>query len=100
MSTVLGKSQFTPDDLLRLPGDERFELVDGQLVATEMSALASAIATRILRRLANIVEPQEAGVVMTSEATYQCFLDEPDRVRRPDALHSSVRMRQVSARTI
>jgi Uma2 family endonuclease len=94
MSTVVGKSRFTPDDLLRMPSDERFELVDGQLVRDEMSGIAAAVALRIGRRLGNIVEPQELGVAFTSDASYQCFAEEPDRVRRPDVsfIHRS-RMR-------
>lgn len=85
MSTVVGKSRFTPDDLLQMPSEERFELVDGQLVSTEMSGLAAAVASRIVRRLGNIVESQQLGVVFTSDASYRCFAEEPDRVRRPDA---------------
>ncbi|MEX2173388.1 MAG: Uma2 family endonuclease [Pirellulaceae bacterium] len=84
MSTVLGKSQFTPADVLSLSGDERFELADGQLVRKEMSALAAVVASRINRRLGNIVEPQALGTVFTSDASYRCFPEEPDRVRRPD----------------
>ena len=75
MATVVGKSRFTPEDVLRLSGDERFELVDGQLVATETSALASAIAARILQRLTEIAARNDSGVVMTSEASYRCFPD-------------------------
>jgi Uma2 family endonuclease len=84
MSTVVGKSHFTPEDVLRLSGDERFELVDGQLVSTDMSALASAIAARILHGLSEVVAREDCGVVMTSEASYRCFRDDPDRIRRPD----------------
>jgi Uma2 family endonuclease len=94
MSTAVGKLQFTPDDLLRMPGDDRFELVDGQLVSTEMSGLAAIVTSRICGRLGIVVESRQLGVVMTSEATYQCFAEERDRIRRPDSsfIHRS-RMR-------
>ena len=57
MSTVVGKSHFTPEDVLRLSGDERFELVDGQLVGCDMgfelgwvtSLLAGLISAHALR---------------------------------------------------
>jgi Uma2 family endonuclease len=84
MSTMLAKPRFTPDDMLRLSGGERYELVAGQLVRTEMSALAALVALRIGRWLANTVEPQQLGIVMTSDASYRCFPDDPDRIRRPD----------------
>ncbi|HEY2893618.1 MAG TPA: Uma2 family endonuclease [Pirellulales bacterium] len=84
MSTVLGKPQITPDELLELPDDARFELVDGQLVRKEMSLLAAWVASRINKRLGIVVEPQELGVVLTSDASYRCFGDDPDRIRRPD----------------
>lgn len=84
MTTIVGKSQFTPEDLLRLPGDDRFELVHGQLVTTEMSGLAAMLAYRIAKLLGNLIDPQTLGVIFTSDASYQCFPDDPSKVRRPD----------------
>jgi Uma2 family endonuclease len=84
MSTVLGKSEFTPEDLLRLSGDDRFELVQGQLVSTEMSGLAAFIAYHVAWHLGNVVRPAQLGTLFTSDASYQCFAEAPDRVRRPD----------------
>lgn len=94
MSTLLAKKHFTPDDVLRLSGEERYELVDGQLVRTEMSLLAAWVAAQLVRRIMSIIEAQQLGVVMTSDASYQCFPDDPDKIRRPDVsfIHRS-RMR-------
>lgn len=94
MSTVLGKPQFTPDDVLAMPHGERYELVDGQLVSTEMSGIAAWIASRINRRLGDVNDAQGLGAVLTSDASYQCFAEDPDRIRRPDVsfIHRS-RMR-------
>jgi Uma2 family endonuclease len=84
MSTVTGKSRFTPEDVLRLEGEERFELVDGQLVSIEMSALAAIVTSRINAYVTHYVSPRELGVVLNSEASFQCYTDDPDRIRRPD----------------
>jgi len=94
MSTVTGQSKFTPEDVLRLEGEERFELVDGQLVSTELSALAAIVCSRICALLSATVNAGKLGAVMTSEASYRCFAEERDRVRRPDVsfIHRS-RMR-------
>jgi Uma2 family endonuclease len=83
MTSVLGKSQFTPEDLLRMPGDERFELVNGQLVERDMGFESGWVASLLAGLLsAHAVKHQVGGV--STEATYQCFADDPDRVRRPD----------------
>jgi Uma2 family endonuclease len=84
MITAPRKARFTPDDLLMMEGDERFELVDGHLVSTDMSGLAAAIASRLVLRLAALVESQNLGLVMTSDASYRCFAEDVERVRRPD----------------
>lgn len=84
MITAPRKARFTPDDLLAMEGDERFELVDGHLVSTDMSGLAAAIASRLVLRLAALVESQNLGLVMTSDASYRCFAEDVERVRRPD----------------
>lgn len=95
MATAIGKSQYTPEDLLKMPDEEHFELVDGQLVRKEMSLLAAFVAALINQRLGNVVGPQQLGVVLTSDATYQCYAEEPDRVRRPDvSFIQRSRMRQ------
>lgn len=84
MSMVVGKSRFTPDDVLRLEGEERLELVDGQLASSEKSGLAAWIASQINASLVQLVQRDQIGVVFTSDASYRCFKDDPDRVRRPD----------------
>jgi len=84
MSTVLGKGPLTPDDLLELPDDARFELVDGKLARKEMSLLAAWVASQLNTRLTLAAKGNELGVVLTSDASYRCYADDPDRVRRPD----------------
>lgn len=82
MSTVL--APVTPADLLRMPEGVQFELVGGQLVERNMSHESSWIAGELLRRLANHCEATNAGFAFPADASYQCFPDDPGKVRRPD----------------
>lgn len=84
MATVINDRRYTPDDLLKLPDGKFFELADGQLVETEMSAKGSRVAARLSAVLTPFVESRQLGSVFDSTASYQCYPDDPDRVRRPD----------------
>ncbi|MBW3599207.1 MAG: Uma2 family endonuclease, partial [Planctomycetes bacterium] len=84
MSIANEKTHYTADDLLRLPGGERFELVDGQLVEKEMGFQSGRIAGRTLSRLADHCEKNRLGWVLPSHVGYQCFPDDPQKVRKPD----------------
>jgi Uma2 family endonuclease len=84
MSTATSPATFTPDDLLSMPDGDRYELVDGQLTELNMSGLSSLIATEINRRLANFAREGKLGLVLQSDCGYQCFPDDPLKVRRPD----------------
>ncbi len=74
----------TADQLLELPDGDQYELVDGQLVETTMSLESNWIAGRILHRLSDYLDSRPVGLVFPDGATYQCFPDEPDMVRKPD----------------
>jgi len=84
MSTIAEPKTYTPDDLLRMPDGDRFELVDGHLVERNVSALSSLVAARVLQRLANFCEPTDLAWVFSSELGYQCFPGHPRKVRRAD----------------
>ena len=84
MATVITDRRYTPDDLLKMPDGERFELVNGQLVETEMSAKANRIMVRIGSALGSFVDSHAIGSVFASELQYRCFPDDPNRVRKPD----------------
>lgn len=85
----------TPEQLLKLPDGNRYELVDGQLVERTMSMESAFAATQIASRLVAHVATTEEGLVFNSDASYQCFGEEADRVRRPDV--SFIRQGRLSA---
>lgn len=77
--------RLTPDDLLRM-GDEGkdFELVGGELRRLNVSTESSRVAGKVYNRLENHCEPKNIAWVFPEGTSYQCFPDEPTRVRRPD----------------
>lgn len=85
MATAEIAKRFTAQDLLRMPEGKGFELVDGQLVEQHMSMLSSLIGGNIYLAIASFVKAQGLGYAMPDGTAYQCFGDDEDRVRRPDA---------------
>jgi Uma2 family endonuclease len=53
-------------------------------VERDMGMEASVVAGRVFLRLAAFVEQHNLGWVAPEGTSYQCFPDEPDRVRRAD----------------
>jgi len=83
MTVVAPPSLFTPDDVLALEDEGLYELVDGQLVEKSMSSLANQTAGLIASALIVHCKPRGLGKVYP-EQTFQCFPDDPDKLRRPD----------------
>ncbi len=84
MSTLTERGTITPEDLLEMSDSKQFELVDGQLEEKEVSYLSSLIGGEVLRRLSTYVLEHGLGTVTPSDASFQCFDDDPLKVRRPD----------------
>jgi Uma2 family endonuclease len=83
MNAAVASKKYTPADLLRMP-DGNFELVNGELVEQNTSALACFVATQLLVYLQAFVRSTRKGVVFGDGTTYQCFPHERNRVRKPD----------------
>jgi Uma2 family endonuclease len=84
MSIAEIKRDVTPEELLAMPDANNFELVDGELVERNMSVLSSWVETRASRLLGNHCDDKSLGAVMSSSLGYQCFQDDPRKVRKPD----------------
>lgn len=83
MSAIAEKS-YTADELLSLPDGDRFELIDGQLLEKNMGALSALVANRIASRLEQYAEAH-GDWGFSESASYRCFADDSERVRKPDA---------------
>jgi Uma2 family endonuclease len=84
MSTITEPRTYTPDDLLRMPDGDRYELVDGKLVEINVSALSSLVANKLLSRITVFCELNPLAWVFGADCGYQCFPRHPRKVRKPD----------------
>jgi Uma2 family endonuclease len=85
MTTVASHTCFTPDDLLRLPDRNGYELVNGQLVERPVSKESSRIGATIVRLLGNAAHQTGEAEVYGADLGFQCFPNYPDHIRKPDA---------------
>jgi Uma2 family endonuclease len=84
MSTTVSTAPLTPEDLDRMPDNVAFELVNGTLVERNMGLESSEIAGRILGLLFLFLRTRPLGRLFVPDAGFQCFADDPNKVRRPD----------------
>lgn len=84
MSTMTTPTTYTPDDLLQMPAGKYCELINGKLVDRSVSAWSSYVTGSLLRRLHQLCEEKGLGWVLSRGASYRCFPDDPNRVRRAD----------------
>lgn len=82
--SLVSKLKYTPEELLALPEGDTYELVHGELVERKMGFRSSRIGGRLFQLLANYCESRQLGWVLPADAGYQCFPDDPHKVRKPD----------------
>jgi Uma2 family endonuclease len=74
----------TPDELLRLPDGDLYELIDGHPVEKHLGGESSFVGGRICHLLMRHLEAHPGGWVLPSNAGYRCFPTRPKLVRKPD----------------
>lgn len=84
MSTAPTTTRYTPADLLALPDGDRFELVHGEFVERHLGQRSSRIGGKLLHLLYVFNEAAGLGCIYPADASYQCFPDDPQKVRKPD----------------
>ncbi len=84
MNEALLTRPHTPEDLLHMPNGDRYELVDGHLVERAMGARSSLVAANLIQLLGAHAKGNHLGRVFGTDCGYQCFPDQPNRVRYPD----------------
>jgi Uma2 family endonuclease len=84
MCATATKTTYTPEDLLAMPDEKNFELVDGRLVERNMSTLSSWVAGELHFQIRSHLSTNPKGWVLPEGTGYQCFPDAPGKVRKPD----------------
>lgn len=86
MSTAATTSStgLTAADLYAMPNEKELELNDGRVIVKDSSFESSRIAARSAMFLCNHCDRLKLGAVLGPDAGYQCFPDDPQRVRKPD----------------
>ena len=81
---VLAIRPFTPEDLLSMPDNKLYELVDGHPVEKKIGVESAWIGGEVLAILRNFCREHTLGDVFPADTGYQCFPFAPNLVRKPD----------------
>ncbi len=84
MNAVIATRKYTPEDLLRMPDGDRYELIDGNLVEKNMSMKSCYVAGQMHARINHHSQTHGQGWAFPEGNTYQCFPDAPEKVRKAD----------------
>ena len=86
MSTAVATEsrRYTPEDLLALPDEKNYELVDGRLVDRNMGTESSEVGGDLYFLLRLFCREHPVGKVWPADNGFQCFPHAPGLVRRPD----------------
>src|SRR5438105_5347415 len=86
-AATLAKIKVTPEELLRMPDEVAYELIGGEVRIRNKSTESSYIAGRVFKVLDAYCEASRPGWVFPMGASFQCFLDDSNRVRRADSAY-------------
>jgi len=84
MIVAASMPEITPEDLLRMPDAGNLELVDGQLVEKNVSTLSALVEGLVFGKIHGHAQPNRLGPVWPGTLGFQCFPDQPKKVRKPD----------------
>jgi Uma2 family endonuclease len=84
MAVELLAELITPDDLLAMPNEVDYELVNGELVERHMGAESSWIASNLTWLFGCQFGRKRPGHFFTTDCGYQCFAEDSGKVRKPD----------------
>lgn len=74
-----------PEELLRIPEGDLYELVYGMPVERNMGAESDYISGVLYRLIATFAAAHRLGLAFPGQTGYRCFPNDPKMVRRPDA---------------
>lgn len=77
-------TRYKPEDLLGMPDEGRYELIDGRLLERNMGTESSGVAQDLRTLLSIFVRRKKLGRVVGSDAGFQIFGRHKERVRYTD----------------
>lgn len=86
---IAPSNPISPEQLLSMPDGDAYELVGGQLKERSVGFKSARVGAKLLRILSIYVEANSLGWVVNPEAGFQCYPDDPNKVRRPDISYLS-----------
>ena len=75
---------YTPDDLVLLGDEPRYELLDGRLVEKKMGAKSDRVAVQLITHVEHFLKAHPLGFTFGGGSGYRMFPERPNRVRFPD----------------
>ncbi len=91
MSAVAEKTLISAEEFLRMPNNQGFELIDGEIVPchgddgeSRVSSLSSWVGGELFAQIHSFCKGKEIGWVFPADSGFQCFPDRPKNVRKPD----------------
>jgi Putative restriction endonuclease len=84
LAPVVTSKLYTPEELLTLPDQKIYELVDGRLVEKNRGGNSSWIGQELNRHVGNFVYEHGLGLLWGPDCSYQIFGDDGNKIRRPD----------------
>ena len=76
---------YTPEDLLRMPDNGSMELVNGHIVEKQASRISSKVGLLFTSHFQVYIDAHPGVAdVFPQSLGYQCFADDPLKIRRPD----------------
>src|SRR4029077_11506815 len=98
MITAATKPEVTPEELLEMPDSASYELVDGQLVETNVSTLSALVEGLVYVKVQPHVAAHKLGLAWPGTLGFQCFPSHPKKVRKPDV--SFVKAERLTAKLL
>lgn len=87
-------TKLTAADLLAMSDEKDLELIDGQLETKNVGFDSCWIAMNLVGFLVPYCRQMKLGWVLGPDAGYQCFPDDPQKVRKPDVSFISLQKLQ------
>ena len=84
MTVIDAPARITPEDLLNIPDNSSMELVDGHIVEKNVSIESSKIEFTVSLRFGMYLETHPVAAAFPASLGYQCFPNDPGKVRKPD----------------